>query len=136
MDDFTSQTTSLVQNLVRGAQGSEMEVCMSPAQIEEHKQPLSAIASKSSIRLPSYANGSGEAQNKSPIKVPLITVKACKKIQSSQHLNIKPLSSNQLIQSHTAQKREHYMEIELSDSNDSLESLDDSKAAEAASPLD
>ena len=55
-------------------------------------------------------------------------------MQSTQHLNIKPLSSNQLVQSHTAQKREHYLEIEISDSNDSLESLDE--AAEAASPLD
>ena len=113
-----------------------MDICMSPAQIEEQKQPLKAIASKSSNRLPSYANGDGrKAKNKSPIKVSLVTVKACKKMQSSTHMNIKPLSSNDLGQSHTVQKREQYLEIELSDSNDSLESIDDEKAAEAASPL-
>ena len=141
MDDFTSQTTSLVQNpLFRGAQGSNTEVCMSPVRIEEQKQPLTVIAHKSSIRLPSYAgDGDGEAPtSKSHIKVSLITVKACKKIQSSRHLNTQPLSSNQLHHSHAAaHKREQYVEIELSDSNDSLESLEeeDSKAAEAASPI-
>ena len=63
--------------------------------------------------------------------MPLITVKACKKIQSSRLLFIEPLSSNLVGQSSTAQKREDYVEIELTDSNDSLESLD-----EAVNPLD
>ena len=96
---------------------------------------MTGLASKSSIRLHSYADGSGKAQKKSSMKeVSLITVKACKKIQSSRLLHIEPLSSNLVGQSSTAQKREDYVEMELSDSNDSLESLDE--ASQAANPLD